>query len=165
MKTLKQTEISKDLANNKIQVVREFDASREEVWRAWTESELLDLWWAPKPWKAITKYMDFREGGYWLYVMEGPEGDQSWCRDDYKIIVTHHSITAVDAFCDENGVRTPDLPLMYWYNQFLETDSGAKVVVELTFDSAEDLQKIVEMGFEEGFTAALGNLDELLARD
>jgi len=165
MKTLKQTEISKDLRNNKVYVVREFDASLEEVWRAWTESELLDLWWAPKPWKARTKHMDFREGGHWLYVMEGPKGEKSWCRNDYKSIVTHESITAVDAFCDENGVISTDFPQMYWDNEFLATDSGSKVVVEIKFDSAADLQKVVQMGFEEGFTAALGNLDELLARD
>jgi uncharacterized protein YndB with AHSA1/START domain len=164
MKTLKQTEISRDFKNKKVQVVREFDASLEEVWRAWTESELLDLWWAPKPWKARTKYMDFREGGYWLYAMEGPEGEETWCREDYKTIVTPKFFTAVDGFCDENGVLTPDFPQMFWTNEFSQTDTGTRVDIEVRFDSEADLQKIVEMGFEEGFTAALGNLDELLVK-
>ena len=62
----KETLYTKDVANNKMTVVRQFDAPVEQVWRAWTESELLDQWWAPLPWKAKTKKMDFREGGSWL---------------------------------------------------------------------------------------------------
>jgi PhnB protein len=165
MKTLKQTEITTDLANKKLQVVREFDAPLEQVWRAWTESELLDQWWAPKPWKARTKSMDFREGGSWLYCMEGPEGEESpWCRADYKTIDAQKSFTIVDAFCDENGNDNSDTPNMHWKNVFSETNSGTRVEVEITFASVADLEKIVEMGFKEGFTAGLENLDELLAK-
>ncbi len=65
----KQTTISKDAANKKLIVVREFDAPLEQVWKAWTDSNILDKWWAPKPWKAKTKSMDFREGGTWLYSL------------------------------------------------------------------------------------------------
>lgn len=71
----KQTTIAKDAANKKLIVVREFDAPLAEVWKAWTDSSILDQWWAPKPWKAKTKTMDFREGGTWLYSMVGPDGN------------------------------------------------------------------------------------------
>lgn len=67
-----KTQFVKDAANKQIKVTRYFDASLELVWRTWTESELLEQWWAPHPFKAITKHMDFREGGYWLYYMLGP---------------------------------------------------------------------------------------------
>ena len=158
----KQTRISKDLANKKLVIVREFDAPLEQVWEAWTESHLLDMWWAPKPWKAQTKTMDFREGGSWLYCMVGPEGPGSWCRADFKKISTHKSFTAIDAFCDENGNINQDFPIMHWKNEFSETDSGTKVEVEISYSSVADIEKMLEMGFEEGFTSALGNLDELL---
>lgn len=164
MTTTKQTVINKDLVNKKIMVVREFDAPPEQVWRAWTESKLLDQWWAPKPYRAETKSMDFREGGSWLYCMVGPEGERIWCRLDYKKIVVNKSFTAVDAFCDENGKSTNEFPSMDWKNEFFKTDTGTEVKVDITFATEADLQKIVEMGFEVGFTAALGNLDELLAR-
>ena len=49
----KETVYTKDAANNKMSVVREFDAPLEKVWKAWTEPKLLDQWWAPKPWKAV----------------------------------------------------------------------------------------------------------------
>lgn len=38
------------------------------------------------------------------------------------------------------------------------------MTVDVTFNSEEDLQRIIELGFEEGFTMAHGNLDELLAQ-
>ena len=164
MKTaIRETMISKDLGNKKLVVVREFDAPLERVWKAWTESSLLDQWWAPKPWKAITKSMDFSEGGTWLYYMQGPQGEKHYCRADFKTIDAPKSFSVVDAFCDENGNPTAELPGMHWKNEFSETDTGTKVEVEISFASEEDLNKIVEMGFKEGFTAAHGNLDELLA--
>jgi len=159
----KQTIITKDASSKKLFVTREFDGSPEQVWKAWTESNLLDMWWAPRPWKANTKTMDFREGGFWLYNMEGPAGEQQWCRLDYQSITPDKSFTAIDAFCDEQGNKTADFPGMHWKNEFSKTETGTKVSVEITFQSEADLEKIVEMGFKEGFTMAHGNLDELLA--
>jgi uncharacterized protein YndB with AHSA1/START domain len=139
------------------------DAPVEDVWKAWTERELLDEWWAPKPWKARTKSLDFKKGGYWLYCMIGPGGNEEiWARVDYLDIVPNKSFTATDSFCDENGNKNDDFPSMQWRNQFAPNNGGTKVTVEIIFKSEADLQKIMEMGFEEGFTAALGNLDTLL---
>ena len=160
----KQIQVTKDVANKKIVVAREFDAPLEEVWKAWTKKELLDQWWAPRPWKAKTKTMNFREGGQWLYSMIGPEGEESSCLVDFKTIVTNKSFTAEDYFVDENGNDNPGFPHMHWTNEFSETTTGTKVEVKISFASEADLNKILEMGFEEGFTAALGNLDELLAK-
>lgn len=162
MTTNKQVSISKDLENKKLLIVREFDAPVDRVWRAWTEKDLLDTWWAPKPWKAKTKTMDFREGGFWLYCMIGPDGTQTWARVDFKTISNNKSFTAVDYFCDEKGNKNEDLPTMQWKNEFNPSKAGTKVTVEITFPNEGALKTILEMGFEEGFKAALGNLDELL---
>jgi uncharacterized protein YndB with AHSA1/START domain len=159
----KETIFTKDLTNKKIRVTREFEAPVENVWRAWTESKLLDQWWAPKPWKANTMSMDFRNGGTWLYYMEGPEGERHYCRADYKSVVPNKSYEGLDAFCDEKGNINTEFPRMIWKVLFNKADSATKVDVEITFNSVEDLEKIIEMGFQEGFAAAHNNLDELLA--
>ena len=159
----KEIIFSKDAANKKISVVREFDAPLEQVWKAWTEPELLDQWWAPKPWKANTKSMDFREGGLWFYYMQGPDGERHYCKVNYKTILPKKSFTSVDSFCDENGNLNKDLPSMHWKNVFSTSGPGTKVEVEITFSTEADLEKIIAMGFKEGFAAALGNLDELLS--
>ncbi len=159
----KETIYSKDAANKKLTVVREFDAAVEKVWKAWTERELLDQWWAPKPWKAITQSMDFREGGRWRYYMQGPEGERHYCMVDYKTISPNKSFTGIDAFCDENGTISTEFPSMDWKVVFSKSGSGTKVEVEVSFATEADMEKIIEMGFKEGFAAAHNNLDELLA--
>ena len=164
MTTNKQVSFSKDLANKKLLIVREFDAPVERVWKAWTDKNLLDAWWAPRPWKAKTKTMDFREGGFWLYCMVGPDGTNSWARVDFKTINPNKSFTADDYFCDENGKKNEGFPTMHWKNEFNQTNTVTKVTVEITFTSEADIEKILQMGFEEGFAAALRNLDELLIK-
>lgn len=161
---MKETIYRKDTANKKMFVTREFDAPVDDVWKAWTDSNILDQWWAPKPWKARTKSMDFREGGTWLYYMEGPEGEKSWCRVDFKKIVPLKSYEGLDAFCDEKGNITNDFPSMDWKVVFILQGNQTKVEVEITFASEADIEKIMELGFEEGFKAAHQNLDELLAK-
>ena len=154
---------TKHAADRKLVVTRTFDAATDLVWQAWTDSTLLDQWWAPKPWQTMTKYMDFSEGGYWLYSMNGPEGEQHWARADYEHIEPTVRYTANDAFCDAEGNITDEAPGMHWSVKFTPAGSATQVIVEVTFDSLEDMDKIVEMGFREGFAAAHDNLDVLLA--
>jgi PhnB protein len=161
--TKKEAVFSKDLQNNRLTVVRAFDAPLELVWKAWTESEILDQWWAPKPYKAESKKMDFREGGVWLYCMVGPKGDRTWCRVDYKTIRSLVSITSTNVFCDEEGRLNPHFPVMHWEDEFRQTEGETTVRVEIVFDSAADMETIIMMGFQEGFTAGLGNLDHYLS--
>jgi len=163
MVTKHEANVSKDTAAKTITVVREFNAPAGDVWRAWTESSLLDQWWAPKPWRAETKKMDFRDGGRWHYAMVGPDGTRQWCLADYSSIVPDTKFTAKDAFCDENENIDTTIPGMTWNVDFSSTPIGTKVTVVITFATEADMNKIIEMGFEEGFTMALGNLDDVLA--
>ncbi len=159
----KDVDFVKDAANKKLIVTRMFDATRDLVWRAWTESELLDLWWAPKPYKTETKHQEFKVGGHWLYSMVSPEGERHWCRLDYLKIDAQQSYDAIDTFCDEEGNRNTDFPRMSWHNEFHPEGETTKVVVNITFEKEEDIRTIMEMGFREGFTAAMTNLDHYLA--
>ncbi len=90
--------ITKDAANRKLHVTREFAAPVEKVWKAWTESSILDKWWAPKPWRTETKSMDFTDGGLWLYAMIGPEGERHYSRVDIKKVVAQQSFTTLCTF-------------------------------------------------------------------
>lgn len=145
-------------------VERIFNAPRSRVWEAWTQSGLLEQWWAPKPYRAVTESFDFREGGHWHYYMLGPDQSKQWCWASYDSVEPQKGFSGDDFFCDEQGKRNPDLPIMHWKTEFLDEGAGSKVVVTLTFDSQEDMEKIISMGFEEGFSQALGNLDGVLAR-
>jgi len=78
MKNTMQFDFIADKKNNTITVRREFDAGRQLVWDCHTKSELLDRWFAPKPFTTKTKSMDFRSGGQWHYAMIEPSGAEYW---------------------------------------------------------------------------------------
>ena len=153
---------SKDLQNKTITVVRDFNAPLDLVWKAWTDSDILDEWWAPRPWKAVTKSMDFRAGGRWLYFMKGPDGNGTWCGVDFTSVQPQTGYTSSVSFCDEAGNKNTEFPVMEWRNEFSERGGVTTVRVEIRFAKEADMQTIIAMGFEEGFKMGLGNLDEYL---
>ena len=151
-----------DKETQTVNVKREFNAGLALVWDAWTKPELLDQWWAPKPYQNKTKSMDFREGGTWLYCMISPENEVHWCKNDYLKIEHQKSYTGLDAFCDENGVTNKEVPQTEWTNIFTEEKNITLVTIILKYKSLADLEKVIEMGFKEGFTMGLNQLDTLL---
>lgn len=151
-----------DKENKTIHVKREFAAPVDLVWAAWTKPEILDQWWAPKPWKAETKTMDFSVGGSWLYAMVGPEGEKQFCKVEYMAITENKNFVANDAFCDPEGTINTDFPQNQWDTNFIKKENNTLVDVTLSFETLDDLETIIKMGFKEGFSAALDNLEELL---
>jgi len=151
-----------DKGNNTVHVKREFAAELSLVWEAWTNPEILDKWWAPKPYRTQTKSMDFREGGYWFYAMISPTNEKHWCRADYKKIELLNKYSFLDAFCDEEGNISTEMPRTYWTNAFAENAGTTVVNITLEYNTLEDLEKIISFGFKEGFTMALENLDQYI---
>lgn len=155
-------EFTVDKHNNTITIIREYDAPLEKVWKAWTTSEMLDQWWGPKPWRAITKSLDFREGGHWHYSMNGPEGEVQWGKFDYLTIEPNESFTGKDGFSDENGTLDTTLPQNHWELRMSQTGNTVMVDMLLTFEKAEDIDTYIDMGFREGITQTLDQLEEIL---
>lgn len=160
--TANKTQVVKDFKEKSIVVSREFDASVDLVWKAFTESEILDQWWGPAPWRAETKFQNFSEGGHWLYAMVSPEGEKHWGRMNYLTIETHKNFHFEDAFCDENGTMNAELPASKGSNVFTKTATGTKVEFKMAYTTEEQLKQIIEMGFEQGITACLEQLNQLI---
>ena len=153
-----------DKATNTVFVNREFDADLSMVWDAFTKQEILDQWWAPKPWKSVTKTMDFREGGRRFYTMVSPEGQNHWSIQDYTSINPITNFKFVDAFTDEAGNITADFPTSDWDLNFAEKNGSTTVRMTIKHKSLADLEKIIEMGFQGGFTMTLNALEILLTQ-
>ena len=162
MKTNFLFDFSVDKENRTVNVKREFDAPLSNVWSAWTDPKILDQWWAPKPWKSRTKSMGFKEGGQRLYAMVGPEGEEHWALADFKSITPKTNFKFLDGFCDNHGNINKELPRSVWNVDFTDLTDSTIVNIKIEHESLSDLEKIIEMGFKEGFTMALGNLDELI---
>ncbi|MDF7818719.1 SRPBCC domain-containing protein [Runella sp. MFBS21] len=162
MKPNLQFDFLVDKATNAITFRREFLAPRQLVWDAYTKRELLDQWFAPKPFKAKTKSMDFSEGGRWLYAMVAPDGTEYWSISDFLTIKPIDNFTALDGFCDENGVLNPELPRANWDVTFSDKGENALVETVIIYNSLSDLEVVIQMGMEEGLAMTLDNLDEFL---
>ena len=153
-----------DLAAKKIHVVREFNAPVEKVWRAWTEADLLDKWVAPKPWKAVTKIMDFAVGGIWLYAMVGTDGQKHWVYAEFTAIESGSSFSSIGRFCDGEGNPIMQAPKSNRDTKFSSIDGDrTKVESVIIFEDESTIKMFVDGGFKEGTIATLCNLDELLA--
>ena len=151
-----------DQEKNTITVRREFAAGRQLVWDCHTKSELLEQWFAPKPWKARTKSMDFREGGHWHYAMCGPEGEEHWGRMDYISIQAIENFKAWDGFCNAEGEMNAQLPRAEWHSTFEELSDTTLVQTVVTYQSLADLETVIQMGMKEGLSMALDQLEVLL---
>lgn len=151
-----------DKENKTITINREFAAELPLVWEAYTKSEILDKWWAPKPWKARTKTMDFREGGHWLYAMVGPEGEEHWALANYNSIQPQKKFTGLDAFADKDGNVNKDMPQSKWEVTFTGKGNTTLVQFRISFDNLAQLEETIKMGFKEGITIAMEGLDDLL---
>lgn len=152
--------VNKD--KNTVNVTREFNADLELVWEAWTNPEILDQWWAPKPYKTKTKSMDFRESGMWLYAMISPKNEIHWCKADYQKIEHQKSYSYIDNFCDENGTVGEKFPNSFWTNVFSVNADITSVNITIQYENLEALEKVIEVGFKEGFTMAMQNLDHYI---
>ena len=150
-----------DKTTKRVHINREFAAELSLVWDAFTTQEILDQWWAPKPWESRTKFMNFEVGGRRFYAMVSPEGQERWSLQKYTTISPKTNFKMLNAFADED--ENPELPGSEWDFNFSEQNGITKVSIAIYNESLERLEKMIEMGFKEGFTATINYLGNLLA--
>ena len=150
-----------DKATQKVFITREFEAELSLVWDAFTTAEILDQWTAPKPWTAKTKYMNFEVGGRRFYAMVSPEGQEHWSLQRYTAISPRTNFKMYNTFADKD--ENPELPGSEWDHNFSEQNGITKVNITIYNESLERLERMLAMGFTEGYKMTMKNLEELLA--
>src|SRR5688572_1479727 len=150
-----------DKATKTVFITREFDAELSLVWDAFTKPELLDQWVAPKPWTSKTKHMNFEVGGRRFYAMVSPEGLERWAIQKYTSITPKTNFKMFNAFADKD--ENPELPGSDWDFNFSEQGETTKVNIIIYNESLARMEKMIEMGFTEGFKMSMINLENLLA--
>lgn len=149
-----------DKATKTLTIVKEFAAKLPLVWDAYTKQEILDQWWAPKPWKSKTKVMNFEVGGRRFYAMVGPEGQEHWAVQQYTSISPKTNFKFYNTFADKD--ENLQLPGSDWNLNFIDQNENTKVVITIYNESLERMEQMIEIGFKEGFTMTLKSLEELL---
>lgn len=160
MKSQLHFDFAVDKAAKTVIITREFDANLSLVWAAFTQAELLDQWVAPKPWTSRTKFMDFKVGGRRFYAMVSPEGHERWAIQKYTSISPKTNFKLINAFADKD--ENPELPGSEWDYTFTEHDGRTTVRITIYNESLARMEKLLEMGFTEGFKMSIINLENLL---
>jgi uncharacterized protein YndB with AHSA1/START domain len=152
-----------DEASNSVFITREFDAELSLVWDAFTKQEILDQWWAPKPLVSKTKVMNFEVGGRRFYAMVWPEGQEHWGVKRYTFIHPKTNIKWLSSFTDKDENINAELPTSEWELNFSEHNGMTKVRIVIKNKTLAEIEMMIQMGFKEGFTMTLNELENLLS--
>jgi uncharacterized protein YndB with AHSA1/START domain len=158
-----------ETADRDIVLTRVFDAPRELVFRAWTESEHLMRWWAPKGCTTPFCQVDLRPGGKFHYCMRLPEGRDIWGMGVYREVVAPSLLVYTDSFADAQGNPVP--PAHYGMSAGHPAESLVTVTFEehgsktkLTLRHAIPVSVEERRGTEQGWGEMLDRLAEDLAK-
>lgn len=155
--------IERDTDRLILNLVADFDAPIDRVWELWADPRLLERWWGPPGYPATVERHDLRAGGEVTYFMTGPDGGRSggW----WKVISVDppRSLEFEDGFANEDGSANRGMPITRANIQLSEEGGHTRMEMHSSFASREEMDKLVEMGVEEGLRAAVGQADSVLA--
>jgi uncharacterized protein YndB with AHSA1/START domain len=156
------TSVDKDYDNLTVTLIADFDAPIDQVWELWSDPRKLERWWGPPGYPATFEKHDLNPGGEATYRMTGPEGDTH--RGMWRVTAVDQptSLEFSDAFADADGTPIADMPAHMVTVRLTERDGGTRMEMQSTFESREDMDKLVDMGMVEGLQEAIGQMDALL---
>jgi uncharacterized protein YndB with AHSA1/START domain len=157
------TSVVKDPEARSLTITAAFGASTERVWQLWEDPRLLERWWGPPTYPATVVDHDLSPGGQVTYYMTGPDGDRP--RGWWHVIAAEppRYLEFEDGFADAEGNPDPTMPTMtVRVTVEAQPDGGTRMTVQTTFPSLEAMDQMVAMGMQEGMTAAIGQMDDIL---
>lgn len=150
------TGVHQDPASRTMTLTAEFSATAAGVWRLWSDPRRLERWWGPPTHPATVVEHDLRPGGRVTYFVTGPDGTRSpgWWR-----------VLAVDGPRRlEFELGDPGIPPLLVRVGIADLAGGrTRMLVVTTFPDAGAMDRLRVMGFEQGLSAAVGQIDAVLA--
>jgi uncharacterized protein YndB with AHSA1/START domain len=157
------TDVQHDLENQTLTIVADFAAPVQRVWQIYADPRQLEKIWGPTGYPATVVDHELRPGGRVTYFMTGPEGDKHAGYWDITTVDEPHGFSFDDGFADLDFTPNPGLPVSKNVYRFTERDGGTRCTFVSTFASAEDLQRVLDMGVVEGASSAINQIDDLIA--
>ena len=158
------TAVRKDTDALTMTLDAEFDASPDRVWQLWADPRQLERWWGPPTYPATFTKHDLAPGSRVEYHMTGPEGDQPHGFWDIQEADPPRSLVVADGFANEDGTPNTDWPMGQMRVTIEEVAAGrTRMSIVNTYASTETMERLLAMGEEQGLTAAVGQIDAILA--
>lgn len=142
-------------------ITRELKAPRAKLWRAWTQADLLQQWWAPEPWKSEVVALDVHPGGAFQVDMLGPDGEHFASPGSFLHV--EHERTLVWTSVLQEGWRPVDAPgfPMTATITMEDHDLGSRYTAHVLHATREQVKQHEDMGFFDGWNTCISQLDEL----
>ena len=156
-------DIRTDLDNRTLTIVADFAAPVERVWQVYADPRQLERVWGPPTYPATVVDHDLRPGGRVTYFMTGPEGDKHAGYWAVTAVDEPHGFSFDDGFADLEFNPNPALPVSKNVYTFAANDGGTRATFVGTYESAEALQQVLDMGIVEGASSAINQIDDLIA--
>lgn len=161
-------------AKETFKITRTFDAPRELVFKAWTESDQLAQWWGPKGMKVSVHKLELRPEGTFLYSMQTPDGKSMWGKFVYREIIAPERIVFVVSFTDEKGNPIRHPLSATWPLEVLSTltltEQDGKTTIQMEgvpINATEEERKTFQdghAGMQQGWTGTMDQLADFLAK-
>jgi uncharacterized protein YndB with AHSA1/START domain len=137
-------------------ITRVFDAPRELVFKAWTDSAHGNEWSAPRGFTVAAFEADLRPGGAWRLGMRTPEGKELWAGGVYREIVPPERIVSTHAWQNPDG--RPGHATLMTVALAAQGDRTEMTFQQTGFETDEDRD-----GHREGWSECFDRLEEQLA--
>lgn len=157
------TDVKTDTENRTLTLTAEFAAPVERIWQLYADPRQLERVWGPPTYPATFVEHDLRPGGRSLYYMTSPEGEKFGGWWEITAIDAPNGFEFDDGFADADLKPVDSMPVSHNVYTFITTETGTKATYVSTFETAEGLQKVLDMGVIEGSTGAINQIDEFLA--
>ncbi len=159
------TDITKDIENRTLTITAELAAPVERVWALYEDPRQLEQVWGPPDYPATFVDHELRAGCRTTYFMTSPEGEKFAGYWDITAVEPTSRFVFDDGFATEDLTPNPDLPVSRNVYAFTSTGDGTTAVFTSTFETAEALQTVLDMGMEEGARSSINQIDDFLARN
>lgn len=145
-----------------LELTRVVDVPPDRVWEAWTTPELLTQWFAPKPYETPHCEIDLRPGGIFHTVMRSPDGEEFDGAGCYLEVVPNERLVWTSALGPGYRPQSGDMPFTAIIELTPTGDGGTRYRAIAMHQNADDREQHAEMGFADGWGAALDQLVELV---
>jgi uncharacterized protein YndB with AHSA1/START domain len=161
--TMPVTDVQHDLDALTLTITADFAAPVARIWQVYADPRQLEKVWGPPTYPATVVDHELTPGGRMTYFMTGPDGDKHAGYWQITSVDEPTSFSFVDGFADLDFNPNPEMPVSKNVYTFAEHDGGTRAVFTSTFESAEALQQVLDMGIVEGASLAINQIDELIA--
>jgi uncharacterized protein YndB with AHSA1/START domain len=157
------TDVNQDLDTRTLTITAEFAAPMERIWQVYADPRQLEKVFGPPTYPATFVEHDLTPGGRAHYFMTSPEGEKFYGWWKVTAVDEPRSFAFEDGFAaDDSFTPLEDMPVSQNVYAFEAIDNGTRATFTSTYDSAEALQKVLEMGVVEGATSAISQIDTLV---